>query len=392
MTVSSLVSFVSCEDLPAEIPDYRDWITEDETSEPVPEENLYEFEKAHKDITAPSDLVLIYGGSAHRQPVDFLESSAIDYVSYKDRSGESHWLFDGMLFLEFMDAGGPYDNKTFVTGYQYNGEYLPSADKSYWERLADYYFKEGVNLDAVESAIRKVSSAVGNPPSKRKIIIGIPEPITWEYSNTSSGTTAYWGELDGRTLDFSVNEDRVAACRWYIDRIRANFASKEYEYIDLVGFYWVAERASYTDKVMPEIAEYLNSMNYSFNWIPYYNADGSTAWKSYGFNYAYLQPNYFFNDVDYSRLTNACNTAELYGMGMEMEFDGNALASNGRGYKLRDYMKAFRENGVWENSILAYYQGSYALKWLKDSDIREDVDLYNDFCEFVITRPVRERD
>ena len=39
-----------------------------------------------------------------------------------------------------------------------------------------------------------------------------------------------------------------------------------------------------------------------------------------------------------SRLDSACEQALRFNMGMEIEFDGNATASNGRAYKLRNYM------------------------------------------------------
>ncbi len=76
-------------------------------------------------------------------------------------------------------------------------------------------------------------------------------------------------------------------------------------------------------------------------------------------------------------------------MGMEIEFDGNALESYGRGYKLRNYMEYFKRYGIWKSCPLAYYQGSWALRWLKGSSSAADQQLYNDFCEFVVTRPYR---
>jgi len=48
-------------------------------------------------------------------------------------------------------------------------------------------------------------------------------------------------------------------------------------------------------------------------------------------------------------------------MDMEVEFDESALKKHGRGGRLRDYMRAFRETGVWERCKLAYYQGRSAV-------------------------------
>lgn len=49
--------------------------------------------------------------------------------------------------------------------------------------------------------------------------------------------------------------------------------------------------------------------------------------------------------------------AEEADMHLELEFDDNALESRGKAGRLRDYMSAFRRNGVWSDKRLAYYQG-----------------------------------
>ena len=96
---------VSCTDKkPADIPDWRDFIEDTDKDEPG----------VSKD-KVPSDMVLIYGGSGHRQPLKWSGSYLKDYVIYTDRSGKKHWLFDGFLCLEFMYVNVPTGNKTFIT-------------------------------------------------------------------------------------------------------------------------------------------------------------------------------------------------------------------------------------------------------------------------------------
>ena len=340
-----------------------------------------------------TDMVLLYGGGHHRSPYHWNKDTALDYVVWYDKDSRGHWLFDSFLLLEFMDpatSGGA--GRTFITGYQYNGAYMPSATQKEWQMLCDYYFTPDAAIDAIEKAVAQAASSLGTPPGKRQIVIGIPEPIVYEYSATSSGTTTYWGEVDGARLDFSRNADRIKAVLWYIDTLREKFYSREWKYVDLAGFYWVAEKSTHTSDIIGPVAKYLKELNYTFNWIPYFRAEGFNKWEQYGFTHAYLQPNYFFStDVPYSRLTEACDLALQYGMGMEVEFDGNAQAAYGRGGRLRDYMTVFRAKGIWEKCPLAYYQGAWAVRWLKNSSNAEDKALYNDFCEFVSTRPIRTR-
>ena len=109
--------------------------------------------------------------------------------------------------------------------------------------------------------------------------------------------------------------------------MREKFDEKQYKHLELAGFYWIAEQAAHTATILNDISEYLNGYKYSLNWIPYYGAQGYNYWKTYGFNYAYYQPNYFFNEsTPYSQLETACRQAELYNM--DMELDVNLTAQN----------------------------------------------------------------
>ena len=374
------------DDTPKEIPVWR--VEEDPI---VLEGDLYPEERDRAEILTMSDMVLLYGGGHHRTPYAWSAGDLADYVTYTDTDSRKHWLFDGFLLLEFMDAGAGGAGKTFVTGYTYEGVALPSADKSDWQRLIDYYFASGSGVDALEAAVGAAVADLGAPTAKRRIVIGVPEPIRSLYSSSDSGGTTYWGQLDGRTLDFSNEEDRAAACKWYVDCVRERFHAKNYRYVELAGFYWVAEKSTQSREILPPLSDYLAERKYSFEWIPYFNADGYTQWASFGFSHAYLQPNYFFNEsVPYSRLEEACEQAVKLGMDLEVEFDGNALNQAGRAYRLRDYMEVFRRTGVWETKRLAYYQGSWALRWLKSSGDAADRQLYHDFCRFVIERPMRD--
>lgn len=285
--------------------------------------------------------------------------------------------------------GGP--GKTLVTGYTYRGSYMPSANKQDWQSLIDYYFTPGTGVDAIDAAVGMAEAKLGAVKEKRKIVIGIPEPIVNLYSASNSGGTTYWGKLDGRELDFGNDRDRILACKWYIDEVRRQFYAGKYSNVELAGFYWVAETSANTGSILNVLGRYLNDLKYSFNWIPYFNATGYSSWKEFGFNIAYLQPNYFFNEsVPRSRLNDACDLAKQFGMDMELEFDENALACNGRAYKLRDYMDVFKSKGVWATLRLAYYQGSWALHNLRHSSDKKDQELYHEFCKFVTERPIRK--
>ena len=360
---------------------------------PEPPEPLtaepYAWEQARTEIPSVTDLVLIYGGGHHRTPYEWDETRLADYVTYTDPDGGTQWLFDGFLLLEIMDpANGGGTGVKFANGYTYNGEALRSADREDWQHLIDYYFGDDTGIGALERAVAEAAATLGAPAVKRRVVIAIPEPV--RYRDADSKVSTYWGEIDGRPLDFTDQNDRVKACKWFIDTVRAEFDRRSYKYVELGGFYWLAEKDSDTSGIIGTVAAYLDDLNESFNWIPYFNAAGARQWKSYGFHYAYLQPNYFFSEsVPESRLDEACREAAEADMQLELEFDDNALNSRGKAYRLRNYMSAFRRNGVWSDRCLAYYQGGQSLRTLKYSADAADQELYHEFCRFVVTRPIR---
>ncbi len=329
------------------------------------QERLYAWEKERTSLLDYDNMVLIYGGGRHRT-YKWDEEAFQPYVTYTDEGGIEHWLFDCFLFLEIKDG----DAKTFAKGYTE----IP-ANLRDWRNLADYYFDSSMSLGALNRAVGAAMKRMGVPDCKRKVVISIPEPIKGQKD---------WGSVsDGIMLDFSIDLHRIEACKWYIDYVRSKFNQMNYKHLELAGFYWLAEQAGTTRTIINQVSRYLNELQYTFNWIPYFVSGGHKEWETLGFNYAYLQPNYFFTEsLPYSRLTEACQLANVYGMDMEMEFDERVLT--GWGYRLKDYMKAFKENGIWQNKRLAYYQGGTALYQLARSSKHEDQELYHEFCKFVV--------
>ena len=367
---------------------------DDKSDDTVDSDAMYSWEKDRTEIPDFTDMVLCYGGGHARTPYYWMSSRLQSYVSYTDPDNVEHWLFDAFLFLEFADTGSGGSNVSYVTGHLDSSTGLPlnSATQDDWQTLIDYLFSDTYNLVALDKEVATVASRIGEPPTKRKVIISIPEPIQYLNTGDTSSSRTYWGKVDNKTLDFSKTDDRVTACKWFIDKVRARFNAKNFKNIELAGFYWLAEKSTYTEAILPSVAKYLHQFKYSFNWIPYYNATGYSNWQNYGFDYAFLQPNYFFTTtIPVSRLKDAINLADKASMNLEMEFDENVLAyyASPKATRLSDYMDAFRTYDVWEKKRIAYYQGNSAVHYLRLSTNATDQELYHEFCNFVITRPLR---
>ena len=321
----------------------------------------------------PNDLVLIYDGGAHRS-ISWNKEHFAPYVS-ADVNGERRWLFDGFLFLEIKDGKG----RGFASGYEKLG-----ARKVEWENLLKHYFANGNGIHALNAGIAEVikDNRVHGIYTKRKVVISLPEPIPNQTD---------WGQLDGRSLQFFNKKDRLDACKWYIDYALELFRSANFEHVELVGFYWLAEEATNSRTLSADVADYLYGKNYDFYWIPYFNSDGYAEWKNLGFNIPYYQPNYFFNEsVPYSRLQEACDRAKRLQMNLEVEFDERVLKSNkGWGYRLRDYLDVYEKNGVFDSVNVAYYQGGDAFYRLSQSSDVDDQMLYRRMVDLIIQRSAK---
>ena len=341
--------------------------------------------KPKEELHPVSDMVLIYAGGAHRN-VTWNRQYLKPYVTFTDEDGTEHWLFDGFLFLEFITGNSQLStSRIFAFGY---GS-LP-ARKQEWKELADYYFTPNNAVYALEAAIAEAAARIGNPEKKVKVVICLPQPIpAGQGSRYPSVPAGYWGDINGKTLNFSNKADRIAACSWFIDYVSELFHKGNFKYAELSGFYWIAESIDETGDMLPDMADVLNRRKYTFNWIPCWKNSATPdffTWKNHKFTYAYLQPNYFFSDLPLSRLSQACEYANKYDLNLEFEFDHNVLSAFGRTkvYRMYDYMDAFRNKNMLDTKKIAYYQGTDVLAQLYFSKDTDDNELYGEFCSFVL--------
>ncbi|WP_455584646.1 DUF4855 domain-containing protein [Bacteroides sp.] len=288
-----------------------------------------------------SDMALIYQGGTHRP--DWTEDELRPYVVHTFADGRMDWFFDSFLFFEFTDSW------QIAFGYSYGTR---NARKSDWEWLLDRVFEKGKSLDALNSCIERYKTIIGEPQFKHKIVLGVVSPITGQTD---------WGSLDGEALNFTDRNDQIKAARWYIDQLMKRFNEGAYHNLELIGFYWLEESTAKCGDLPKDVSEYIHQLDKRFYWIPYWNAQGYNLWKKLGFDTAFLQPNHFFDkEITDDRLPHACNVANKFGMGLEMEFDSNVLYEKEDSYysRLESYIDAFEDNGVFEQSAIAYYSGT----------------------------------
>lgn len=371
--------------------------------EATPSPQMYSWEEARSAIPSYTDMVLCYGGSHHRTPYRWDKERFGPFVSYVDTEGQEHWLFDSFLCLEFQDSSRPDGQNYAYSVGSLRGMGI-SAGKKQWGELIDYWFDSKDGLTALDHTIGEVAKRIGGPTAKRKVLMVMPDPIIFRKYDDTTEATDYWGNLNGKKLDFANGEDRVAAYKWYVDEVRKRFDKQDYKYIELAGFYPISEEIvtpgdgychelKRSEEIIPQIAAYLHSVNESLCWIPYNRAAGYTKWNKMGVDYAYMQPNHYWDDKGDRPLPRFFSDIKANNLAMEFEFEDTMLEGNEKAdiYKkrFREYLTGAKKYGVYGTKPLSYYQGTNALYDLWKSDNPKDQAIYHEFCEFVIGNPLR---
>lgn len=322
------------------------------------------------DPSKATDLMLIYQGGVQRPR--WTVNRFAPYVTYRDpETGKEQWLYDGFLFIEFQDGRGH-------TYEQYSR--LKHANKEQWAWLLQRNFADNDGVPNLERAVAAAVGRIGKPVRRRQVVLTLPVP---EPGQTN------WGQLDGRSLDFHNRADRLAAAQWYLDAALEYWKKLAPRDLDLAGFYWVAEEASSTTGLFPDLANEVHARGKEFFWIPSYHVDTPLGdWKAYGFDEAWLQPNFFFHPgLSPARLQNACDYARAHGMGLEMEFDPRMITQpEVFEPRFHAYLDSYRRDGVNVGAAMAWYEGGGALYRLAASDNSKMRTDYDEVAQFVLKR------
>lgn len=325
------------------------------------------------------DMMLIFQGGTHRNT--WTEEELEPYVTYVDpETGVEDWLFDGFLIIESNDGAGRR-----LTAPIYPEDFTGKLGRKVeWENQLSRQFTAEYGIGALNKIITAKSAEIGAPKRKRQVVICLPEPAPGQ---------ADWGVLDGRTLHFGSQNDRLTAIKWYIDEIITRWNALNLENLELAGFYWTPETAYISQVILPTVKSYIRTKdpNYMFYHIPHWNAGVRPGWKKQGFDISYQQPNVLFRDPRVIRVKDAVDYAQKHGMSMEFEFDESALLKYN--YRSRDifmeYYNDFKAGGIWENYPLTYYQAGNAWVAYVNSTDSKDQELARLLARTIIERQKR---
>jgi len=326
------------------------------------------------------------------------------------------WLFDGITMIPHHHTS---DGKwNLYQASKTSGSYY--ANQSDWDEWLCYAFGETtsgtaitsggqqINLPALEAAAAKAKIALGDPDYKVKVKISIFPAVHFQNN---------WGTIDGKKIDFTVSgagslsaaiANRTAAYKWYIDKTLAMWEKANFEHLEFAGFYYFEEAiregadsaardtvmaltklihntATPSTNTLPAFDDAQGGKLYIYQ-IPFYQAEGYYDWKTYGFDYAIMQPNLSFTSASdgLTQLKTCADSSKYYGLGFEMEFGG---LSDAYVNKFKYYLNYGKEYG-YINTVLGWYMGTWGLHQISNGGATTSYSstrfLYDSVYDFVL--------
>ena len=124
----------------------------------------------------------------------------LPYAGYLDKNGKvKDFFFDSYLFLPCM-GNGP-------SGARMHYDASNPTKAIDWTTYVEDTFVQNYNVDALESAMGSVKSALNDTDTNAGVFLSILYPSKYATD---------FGSLGGRSLNFSKTEDRKYAIKWII--------------------------------------------------------------------------------------------------------------------------------------------------------------------------------
>ena len=310
-----------------------------------------------KNLDGVSNVMKIYNGyyAPHPEKAILSEEWLLPYVAYLDANG----TIQGTMFdaIAFVPCHGDYPSGGRLV--KTNGK--PGAVMSDWELYFEHTFKDGQDIDALDSVVGRVFGELGIE-KKYKVFLTMPYPTVLDKP---------FGDINGDGVDeYCVTlEERSEIIKWFADKCINEFKAKNYENLELAGFYWLREEVNYSDSNHePELVKSFNDFakkrKLKTIFDPFYLSTGFDHWEELGFSSAVMQPNVAFTNKDYfeiGMLEEFAQSAYNNHIGVEMEtnepsyFKGDDYLK--AGYNYESYLYYGAKTG-YMNSFKTYYQGA----------------------------------
>lgn len=263
---------------------------------------------------------------AAKTPVNTLKQRMVTSMR-----GEKEWLFEAFI-LRPLRYGG-YHNPAFhhTIGGADQGRGALSA-------YLDCAFAPGQEIEILNAAAQQAAQEMEEPAHKIAVILGLPYP-----KGNSTMASA-----------------RLELEKWYINEAIVRWQQMNPSALRLAGFYWTEEIVPDEDIAFVRgVNTAVHQLGYKSYWAPYYSAQNTEKWNSLGFDFAWLQPNYYFKEKQaYYRgedmIGQSFTIARETGAGTMLEWSWNVRQVPENTKYLNAYLERGQRMGANRASILVY--------------------------------------
>lgn len=303
--------------------------------------------------------ILVYAGGRGRPGYTVADFGHL--ITSVDTSGQPvGWLMTGALFLEIRASSG----RGFATWAVH-----PSATGVDWEAYIDSLLGPGGAISRLDSAVALATGRIGTPRSEFEVTIMVP------YPDPTLDSIRY----RGRVYHPSSADDRLALVDAYVHDVQVRFSTRRFRHVTLYGIYWLYETVDGADRqFLPRVAAAVHATGLQFFWIPYYRSAGHESWRTFGFDEAWYQPNYFFHPgLSPLRIDSAMVVADTLGMGIEIELDGRIFTNTAFANNLLPYIVTLWMHPALRARPIAVYDGAgglFEMATSRDPRIRDQYD------------------
>ena len=264
--------------------------------------------------------VLVYAGHGRHYGADQFQ-----HMLYPE--GTKHPIFDGIVTLDISSPQG-HSFTTWAKG--------PPSIADYWAYL-DSLFSPGSPLTVADSIVRAHTDTL-------LLAVMVPYPL-------------------GKTSRSPPTDPRIGFLGDYFARAESLFTARGYRALRLWGYYWLPEAVSIGDTVIVQrFTTLAHWQGLKTLWMPTFLGGSEFDWRRFGFDEAFLQPNYFFYPaVPATRLDSAVSRALAVEMGLGIEFDKRLLTDTVFRKRLEPYLTALEKGPGRAIRNIAVYDGGGAM-------------------------------
>ncbi len=212
-------------------------------------------------------------------------------------------MFGGFVFLGICSRPGRFLHPLYTA-------FGTPADKGDWMDWIYSLFSPDCNLQALSVQTRRPLD----------VWVSIPYPDSHQTD---------FGYVNGRRLNFQIEDDRYEAVKWWMDCFLERFEQETSlkEKLQLRGFLWTRESIDAKDEhVVIETNKYVRANGYLSMWLPHYGGSGAIKFNRLGFHVAAFHSNYYGNtDYGVEWIDQTALFARLLHAGMQIIYGKGVL-------------------------------------------------------------------